>query len=608
MYEIVFDIETNAITDWSGLSDLKVIHCIALTETNESRIALFSDSFSEGSRIKDALEILEHADRLIGHNIKRFDIPAIKKLYPKFNTDSCHLIDTVLASKIMDPDIGRSDFRNKDMPPKLRGRYSLDAWGWRLGVRKGDFGKQTDWSEYTDEMGLYCEQDVRVTSELWSVIKETFLEDVYLLEEDFREVILEQEAVGVTFNEDAAFKLPATLIEEKAEIEKKMQEIFPAQMEPMKTPEYYFHPDTGEKYARKKDDPAKIHRRLVAGPLKVRFVPFNPGSRMQIASALKTMYGWEPTEMTGDGRARVDEAGLSSLNYPEAKVLCKYLMLIKRIGQLSDGKESWIRLCTNGRIHGGMDTMGTVSSRCTHRRPNLAQVPNVNAPYGKECRALFTVPPGAVMVGCDMSGLELRCLAHYLAKWDGGEYARMIVEGDIHQFNADKMGVSRSVGKGIMYATLYGAGNAKIGALVGGTARDGGNMKAMLERGIPALKRLKTAISARLKNHDWLHAIDGRRLPVRSEHAALNLLLQSCGSILMKRATVIMHKKFRSGNLNVEQLMHVHDEVQFEALESEADHVGRLAVQAMREAGECYEFRCPLDGEYRIGKNWAETH
>lgn len=607
MHEVIFDIETNAITDWDSLSDLEVIHCIAIAD-GQGDVSLYSDEYEEGRQIEDAIDHLELADRLIGHNISRFDIRAIKKLYPDFDTSDCHIIDTLLAAKIMDPDVGRHDFRNKSMPPKLRGRHSLEAWGWRLGVLKGDYGHQTDWSEFTEEMGQYCIQDVKVTQELWRAISQTFNEDVYLLEEDFRQVILEQEAVGVAFDENAAFKLHAELIAEKAEIENKMQEIFPAQMEPMKTPEYYFDPEDGTRYTKKKDAPTKLHKKLVAGPLKVRFVPFNPGSRLQIANALKAMYGWKPTEMTGDGRPRVDEAVLSSLDYPEAKVLCRYLMITKRLGQLSDGKEAWIRLCKDGRIHGSMDTMGTVSSRCTHRRPNLAQVPSSGSPYGTECRELFIPTPGAVMVGCDMSGLELRCLAHYLAKWDGGEYARMIVEGDIHQFNADKMGVSRSAGKGIMYATLYGAGNAKIGALVGGTSREGRQLKEMLERGIPALKKLKNAIATRLKSQDWLHAIDGRRLPVRSEHAALNLLLQSCGSILMKKATVLMHEKFRASGLTVEQLMHVHDEVQFEALESEADHVGRIAVQSMREAGEAYEFRCPLDGEYRIGKNWAETH
>jgi DNA polymerase I-like protein with 3'-5' exonuclease and polymerase domains len=205
-----------------------------------------------------------------------------------------------------------------------------------------------------------------------------------------------------------------------------------------------------------------------------------------------------------------------------------------------------------------------------------------------------------------MSGLELRCLAHYLARYDKGEYASVIEQGDIHQFNADKMGVKRSTGKGIMYATLYGAGDLKIGSLVGGGKKDGRELRAMLEKGIPALKRLKNAIKKHLEKESWLPAIDGRRLPIRSEHSALNLLLQSAGSILMKRATVLMHDRF--GSMDVQQLMHIHDEVQLQAKESEADYVGQLAVHAMRESGEHYDFRCKITGEYKIGRNWSDTH
>ena len=377
----------------------------------------------------------------------------------------------------------------------------------------------------------------------------------------------------------------------------------------MKTPQYYIDVDTGDKYPKKKDAPSySVMKRLTPGPLKKRVVPFNPGSRLQIANALIKMYGWKPVEMTGDGRPKVDESVLARLDYPEAKLLSRYLTICKRIGQLSEGKESWLRASLHGRIHGYVDTIGTISSRCSHHRPNLAQVPAIGSLWGRECRELFKPTPGMVMVGCDMASLELRCLAHYLARWDGGEYIDVLQNGDIHQFNADKMGVSRSRGKGIMYATLYGAGDVLIGKLVGGGRREGRTMRTMLENGIPALKRLKSAITNRLRTQDWLPAIDGRHLPIRSEHSALNLLLQSAGSILMKRATITMNRWIKKNGLSAQQIIHIHDEVQFESLESEADNVGRIAVQAMREAGEPYEFRCPLDGEYKIGTNWAETH
>ena len=608
MYDLVFDIETNAIEDWDELSDLEVIHCIAIMDPSTDDVDVYSDHYEEGHKLQDGVHRLMLADRLVGHNITRFDIPAMKKMLPLANFDDCEVVDTLLASRIMNPDVLKGDCQDNDFPSRLRGRYSLEAWGYRLKMHKGDFGKQTDWSEFTEEMAEYCKQDVRVNARLWNAIAETFLPEVYAMERDFRNILIDQEMNGVVFDEEAAFKLHSELIGQKIDIERELQRIFPPQEEFMKTPQYYFDPDTDERFERKKDAPAKMRKALKPGPLKKRVVPFNPGSRLQIANALIKMYDWQPSEFTGDGRPKVDETVLSGLTYPEAKVLTKYLLLCKRIGQLSQGRESWIRASRDGRIYGHVETIGTISSRCSHSRPNLAQVPALGSPWGKECRELFKPTTGMVMVGCDMSGLELRCLAHYLARWDEGEYIKVIQEGDIHQFNADKMGVDRGVGKGIMYATLYGAGDIKIGQLVGGGRREGRSMRSLLESGIPALKRLKNAIKNRLKREDWLPAIDGRRLPIRSEHSALNLLLQSAGSILMKQATIMMNREIKKRSLHARQVMHVHDEVQFEAPESEAKYVGRIAVHSMRQAGQPYDFRCPLDGEFKIGASWADTH
>ena len=605
MYEIVFDIETNAITDWDNLSDLKVIHCLAL-KVNHSTTELYSDSFDGSNKIKDGIRKLELSDRLIGHNIKRFDIPAIKKLYPDADFSGCHVIDTFLAGKIGHPDVLNEDYQSQNIPKDLWGRHSLEAWGLRLGCKKDDFGKETDWSVFTPEMGEYCKQDVDVNSNLWMHLKEFFSGDAYRVEDAFDTIIRAQESHGVYFDEQAAQGLHAELVGEKSSIERELKKVFPAGETPMKKPQYYYHPATEDRYNTKGSAPTAIRKELVAGPPKVKVTPFNPGSRVQIAEGLKKLHGWKPKEFTADGRAKVDESVLTSLDYPEAETLCRYLTVSKRLGQLSDGKEAWLRVVRDGKIHGRVNTIGTVSSRCTHSKPNLAQVPSVGAPWGTECRALFGPKAGYVLVGCDMSGLELRCLAHYLARYDKGEYASVIEQGDIHQFNADKMGVKRSTGKGIMYATLYGAGDLKIGSLVGGGKKDGKELRAMLEKGIPALKRLKNAIKKHLEKQNWLPAIDGRRLPIRSEHSALNLLLQSAGSILMKRATVLMNDKF--GSMDVQQLMHIHDEVQLQAKEGEADYVGQLAVHAMRESGEHYDFRCKITGEYKIGRNWADTH
>ena len=331
------------------------------------------------------------------------------------------------------------------------------------------------------------------------------------------------------------------------------------------------------------------------------------------------MYGWEPKEFTPDGKPRVDEAVLASLDYEVAKVLSRYLTIQKRIGQLADGNEAWMRLVRNGKIHGSVNTNGAITGRCTHSKPNMAQVPT-----DPEYRSLFVASPGMVMVGVDASGLELRCLAHYLGRYDGGEYAKQILEGDIHWTNAKAFGLVKDVefdrnnpehkairnqAKGAIYALIYGAGNDKLGFVLDGDKKRGARARANFEAKVPAYLKLKDDVSTTLKVNGFIRGIDGRPLYPRSEHAALNTLLQSAGAVVMKAACVIANGEFRCAMPTfVRQLASVHDEYQFEVCPEFADQTGKIATWAITKAGEKYNFRCRLDGEFRTGANWAETH
>ena len=353
--------------------------------------------------------------------------------------------------------------------------------------------------------------------------------------------------------------------------------------------------------------------------LKPKVEPFNPSSRLQIAQRLTEMYGWEPKEFTPDGKPRVDEAVLASLDYEVAKVLSRYLTIQKRIGQLADGNEAWMRLVRNGKIHGSVNTNGAITGRCTHSKPNMAQVPT-----DPEYRSLFVASPGMVMVGVDASGLELRCLAHYLGRYDGGEYAKQILEGDIHWTNAKAFGLVKDVefdrnnpehkairnqAKGAIYALIYGAGNDKLGFVLDGDKKRGARARANFEAKVPAYLKLKDDVSTTLKVNGFIRGIDGRPLYPRSEHAALNTLLQSAGAVVMKAACVIANGEFRCAMPTfVRQLASVHDEYQFEVCPEFADQTGKIATWAITKAGEKYNFRCRLDGEFRTGANWAETH
>lgn len=584
MKTIYFDIETNDIHDWINLSDMKKILCMAVS---------IDGAEPEIVDIKDGLTLLQNADEVIGHNIQSFDIPAIKRLHLGFKVRK--LTDTLVMARLLHADQRERDFQTKDFPKELIGSQSLKAWGYRLGMLKA---QAPEFTKDTEELREYCKQDVRVTialhKHLMSHPAMPLALDACELEHNFAEIIRKQERNGFPFDVKAAQRLHGDLLKASLAIEQELQVAFP----PITIPRV--SPKTGK-------------------PLKAKVEVFNPGSRLQISQRLIARYGWQPTEMTPDGKPRVDEAVLSSLDYPEAKLLSDYLTIQKRLGQLADGDEAWLKLVGNdGRIHGRVNTNGAITGRCTHRNPNMAQIPS--AP---EYRSLFVAAKGWDLVGVDAAGLELRCLAHYLGRYDGGEYAKQILEGDIHWANAIAFGLTkdtvqdkanpehkaaRNQAKGAIYALIYGAGNDKLGMVLGGNKKTGAKARANFEAKVPAYLRLKEDVAAALAKNGFLRGLDGRPLYPRSEHAALNTLLQSAGAVVMKLACVLAWDEFESAGLEVEQVAAVHDEYQFMALPNDSTRVGKIVAQAIRQAGKAYDFRCQLDGEYRVGANWAETH
>jgi DNA polymerase I-like protein with 3'-5' exonuclease and polymerase domains len=601
-------------------------------ETEE--IKTFDDfSTNNSGSIAQGIAYLASADVLIGHNVLAFDIPAIEKLYPKFK--SAEVLDTLILSRMTFPDIKTEDFEcisvnASNLPRNLIGRHSLEAWGHRLGVHKGTFGKEGGaevWDNWSKEMVDYCVTDVILTLELlnyamthvWSPS-----EHAVKTEHDFAKILRQQEINGINFDCEKAAKLYGKLSARRHEIGMELQNVFPPTEIEKKTPQFWFVESTDAtihggmilsdvltfktkteaKKAGYKD--SQIQR----GPNKTETIYFNPNSRDQIAEAFINKYNWNPREYTTTGKPKIDEKVLANLDYPEAKLLAENLLVQKRIAQLAEGDEAWLKLEQKGRIHGRINHLGTVTSRCTHRQPNIGQIPGVRSPYGKECRELFKAGKGRKMVGIDMSGLELRCLSHFLHPYDDGAYAKEVVEGDIHSRNMEAANLpNRNMAKTFIYGFLYGAGNEKIGSIVGGSRADGKKLKERFLKHTPALKQLQEDIASTVqKRHpSCIRGLDGRFIPIRYTHASLNTILQSCGAILMKKATVLAHKIIPT-EWQVKQVAHVHDEIQYTVLEEFADDLGRLVVSCMRQSGDEYGFRCKLDAEYRIGNNWAETH
>jgi DNA polymerase I-like protein with 3'-5' exonuclease and polymerase domains len=583
---LAFDLETNGLLD-----TVSVVHCIAVVniDTGQEHFFLRSAYRVQGLKVDgdilDGIAYLKKATTLVAHNLLGFDYPVLQKLYG-FLTNA-ELIDTFVMAPLAYPDVRDEDFKRSGFPMKLIGKHSLESWGFRLNMRKGDYGKErTDWSTFDVDMVNYCLQDARICASLYKeCLKKTPCEAAVKLEHDFANVIRKMERTGVAFDSAKAHELIGTLRGEQDAISKELQNVFPPKEIEYETP------------VRKE----KRHRT----------VPFNPNSRQQIANNLKDRYGWAPTKLTDTGLAVVDEEVLDGLEYPEAKLLSRHMMLAKRIGQLSDGDNGLLKLVKEGRIHGRVATLGTVTGRCSHHSPNLAQVPSVEVEYGKDFRSLFTAGDGRVLVGCDAKGIQLRCLAHYLAPYDNGEYARLVVEGDPHERNRVAAGLTtRAEAKRFIYAFLFGAGNNKLGNILNCSPAEAANVRKRFLENLPAFGLLTSNIENVLTTRKYLKGLDGRLYHIRSAHSALNLLLQGAEAILMKKATVLLELALRENTKYVDTkiVLHVHDEIQVETSDQTAADVGALFRVALQAAGTFYKFRCPLDTDAKVGANWAETH
>ncbi len=624
MKTLFFDIETNAIEDWSNLSDLKTVHCLSIYDPTTPKMITY-----HGAGIQNGLNELAKADHIVGHNVLGFDIPALGKLY-SFHPPLVKVLDTMVMAKCIVPDVRNDDFLRHKFDKTLIGSHSLKAWGLRLDkLTKLSYGEEDGaFASYNEDMRKYCERDTIVTQLLYDYLMSSKPSSQMLaIEHWFAYLMRLQEKQGFAFDIEKAEKLEMKLASVRADLLDKLQKEFPSKTEEMKTPsgwslEIEWNDGLETISAATKTELKKqlksrnLKQTLVKDAVKLanktKTVPFNPGSRQQIAERLSSL-GYELPIEPDAKTPKVDEAVLRSIEHPFAEVLCDYLLVTKRLGQLAEGNQAWLKLQKNGRIHGRVNTNGAVTGRCTHQNPNVAQVPACRAEYGEECRDLFKAGDGYKLVGCDAAGLELRMLAHYLAYYDGGEYAKEVIEGDIHTFNMKRAGLdNRDQAKTMIYAFLYGAGDAKIGEIVGGSAKEGQMLKRKFLSNLPALKRLQADVQQKVQRSNKLTGLDGRILPVRSPHAALNMLLQSAGAVCMKVAllqlfTRLNQMKWQHGR-EYSFVANVHDEFQAEVKPDKASVFCELAVDAIRRAGKELKLNVMLDGEAKIGETWAQTH
>lgn len=597
---MTFDIETDGL-----YQDATKIHCVAI-KTNDQPVELFTD-------IEEAANKLRTADLLVAHNGINFDLPVLAKLGYEVDVP---IHDTLIMSRLAYPNLISSDANRKTIPPKLKGSHSLKAWGYRVRLLKGDFSSEdTDWSTYSPEMGEYCKQDVEVTYKTYheKLLTQKIPEKAINLEQDFARIISRQEKHGVYFDVSAAKDLHVELLGEIDKAEEELHKVFkPLQTwTPKPYPKNPYKKDGTKAKALLSQEALGCHYNDKGDWGYYKKVVFNPSSRQHIARWLTEVYGWKPTEYTEKDSVIINEGVLSTLDFTEGKILAHYFNVKKLIGQLAEGANGWLKLVTaDSRIHGSVNTLGAVSRRCTHSKPNLAQVPSGRAYKGKEARMLFSVPAGKKMVGVDLSGLELRVFAHYLANYDNGKYADLILNGDIHSYNQKAANLpTRDMAKTFIYGLLYGAGDAKIGEIIKGTPEQGRRLKQSFFKAVPAYKRLLERVDEKYKQSKTLLALDGNRYFIRSSHSALNTLLQGAGALIAKMWLVVtdeeLQKKYKG---RYEFVLNVHDEYQIECDEDIAEDVASICEQASIEAGKRLKIRMPINSEAEVGNNWYDTH
>jgi len=598
--KVVFDIESDGLLD-----SITTIHCIGILDIDTQVYqSFYQDSLSAG------LNILRDAEYVAGHNIIDFDIPAITKLYPEWEPSGL-IVDTCILSRLFDPDI--------------TGGHSLNAWGRRLNFPKMDFRtasieagiiqptdpKGAEFVQFSDVMLKYVEQDVRVTRKLLGCmsakartlgVEGNFMENFDVrLEHTAQRCMSKQAAGGWTFDVDKAKHILHRMKQAKQAINNTVH-----------LPPFILDKGLVAKPFTKAGKPTALAKRRlgedanIVGPFTaIEVQPVSKESPNQLKTALLGE-GWKPDDWTEKGSPRLTESSLLKWGGKRGTRLAKYLMYSHRIG-LVQGLLEAVR--EDGRVPAGGIAQGAVTGRVTHRV--VANIPRPSSPMGKEIRSLFVADPGQVLVSADASGLELRCLAHYL---NDPEITKEILEGDIHQKNADAVGVDRNTVKATVYAWLYGSGDENLGKVLAsskkgdwlGTKEEGKLARLRLESSMNAAK-LIDAVKAEAAS-GYIRAIDGRKIPVRSEHAALNMKLQSCGAIVMKLAWVKLMSVFDRHPEWGRVVCFYHDEYTATVDAQYADQVRECMVQCIRWAGKKLKMRVPLNSEGQIGKTWRDVH
>lgn len=673
-----YDTETNGL-----LAQLSKIHCVGVQYEGGSYV----DAADQPGYVPNekALRDLEEAELRVAHNGIDFDERAVRKVYPWWKPKG-EIVDTLILARILFAKPGKTAPNNHKLPPQLRSRHSLEAWGLRLGEHKQNYEPLLDedgqpWQIWEPGMSTYMGQDIKSLRRLFIYLMSRKPSPAAIkIEQDFTAIMGRQEAWGFAFNMDKAQSLAAKLHKDEAEMEAKLIKHFgewwaqsaEIRVKATRRVKMIGFPDVTVRRFSAKGKPLKPY---VGAPIMeyeqgATYTPierkvFNPKSRDDVKFKLYQLYNWKPTKFNAPTKdkktgkmkpptAKIDDEVLRQLPWPEAQILADYYVVLKAIGYVSSGKNAWLSLARGEakaeRMHGRVIHIGTYTHRCAHMSPNLGQVISVTTNedgvplygleggYGADCRQLFEATPGFVLCGTDAAGIQLRLFGHYLAAYDGGEYARIVDQEDPHAWLRDIVGtdilgagkVGRARGKRLGYARLLGGGDLRLGQIASPDDKApeqkkvGKLIRDRLAERFSAEIELKDDVTNRVKDRGYVIALDGRRVDVLKAHTGLATLLQSGEAIVMKLALARLDRRLKAvgwmdgvdgaGRVRpIDEVMYefcanVHDEFQTDVRPHLADEYMADANNSIVEAGLDLKLKCPLKGDSRKGANWLETH
>lgn len=555
----------------------------------------------------------------IAHNMIGYDGPTLNRLLGVGLTTN-KIIDTFVLSSVFNP--------------SLQGGHSLAAWGDRLKFPKGDFN---DFTSFSQEMLEYCMQDTKLCRKIYLAIisrmkmiqfSETGLE----LEHKATQLVKKQQQDGFAFNIQEAHSLYATLREYENEIRDEIYKVWPPALEIVKVCKRPFKAD-GKPSANYQRHIAEYQKVVVSEDKKEYYcydlVEFNIASPMQRVEKLLEL-GWEPKEFTkitpkgGGGNPQPTikgelspslQAFVDTSGRKEPKLIAQWIEINSRANMIN----TWIEAYNydTGCIHGSLWLANTLRYR--HSNPNTANIPAVRVGEGQpilgrqgsytyESRNLWTVRDRSSrnLVGVDAKGIQLRVLAHYL---NNPNFTKAVLDGDPHSYNQEVGGFgTRAIAKTFIYAFLLGAGDAKVGQIIGGTTKDGREIKNRFIGNFPGLEQLLNDLERQIERTGRIRLCDGTPVIVSRSHTRLGFLLQGDESRIMKKAAVLVAAKVRRENLDVIKVGDIHDEWQSDVLLEHVERYIEICVESFKQAGEFFNYRLPIECDAKVGLTWAETH